>query len=121
MLADPVDSDDEPVLLDADDDAGVVVVEVDDLIAEDDAALVDVPAWVCAAVTASTATAAVPMTPNDAVSLPRRRRARSRCSTVIRRLGDCITRAPGKVPVAEARHDVHAVSRGAAAARREDR
>jgi hypothetical protein len=94
-LAEPVDSDDPD-----DVDAGVVVaddVALDD--ATDDVvtlfAVVEDPESVCAATTASAATAAVPSTPNAVVSLPRRRSARSRSAAVMRRFGAAITESPG--------------------------
>jgi hypothetical protein len=90
VLADPVDSDDDPVLEeDEDDGVGVVVVPEDVITVEDDApvAELDVPACVCAARMASAATAAVPATPKDVVSLPRRRSARSLSAAVMRRFG----------------------------------
>ena len=77
-LADPLDSDDDPVL--EEDDDGVVVTDVfpvDDVTDEFDALLADVPACVAADATARAATAALPATPNDIVSLRRRRSARS--------------------------------------------
>src|SRR5580700_4600954 len=77
-LADPVDSDDDPVAVEV--DAGVaVVVALED--ATDDVVTLpaDVadPASVCAATTARAATAAVPSTPKPVVSLPRKRSPRS--------------------------------------------
>jgi hypothetical protein len=92
VLAEPVESDDDPVLEedeDEDDDGVVVVVPEEDIAVEDDApvAVLDVPAWVCAARMASAATAAVPTTPKDVVSLPRRRSARSLSAAVMRRFG----------------------------------
>jgi hypothetical protein len=79
VLADPVDSDD-PVLVDDEDADGVgVVVVVEDVTDDVEAALAaEVPALVWYAATPSAATANVPMTPKDAVSLLRRRSARSR-------------------------------------------
>lgn len=100
MLADPVDSEDDPVLVEDEDDEdadGVaVLVAADDVTDDVDTVLdaVDVPECVCAATTASAATAAVPTTPNAVVSLLRRRSARSRSATVIRRLGAAITGPP---------------------------
>ena len=112
MLADPVDSDDEPVLLDEADADGV---DVDDDVTEEvDAALVvaDVPVCVCAATTASAATAAVPAIPKDVVTLPRSRSARSRSAAVMRRFGAAITAAPGSARERDAIELVFAVSRG---------
>ena len=99
-LADPVDSDDDPVDVDVDVDVDGVVVVV--AIAPDDAADdvvtvpadVEDPAWVCAATTASSATAVVPSTPKPVVSLPRRRSPRSRSAGVRRRFGAAITGSP---------------------------
>jgi hypothetical protein len=92
VLADPVDSEDDPVLEvdeededDEDDGVGVLAVAEDDITAL--LAVLDVPACVCAASSASAATAAVPTTPKDVVSLPRRRSARSRSTAVMRRFG----------------------------------
>ena len=129
MLADPVESDDDPVLEEdededeEDDGVGVVVVPEDDVTVEDDAplAVLDVPAWVCAARMASAATAAVPATPKDVVSLLRRRSARSRSVTVMRRFGAGITESPGDGPGANATRRERVGSRGASAARRADR
>jgi hypothetical protein len=77
VLADPVDSDD-PVLADEDDEdadgVGVAVV-VDDVTDDVEAFVAEVPALVWYAAKPSSATAAVPMTPKDAVSVLRRRRA----------------------------------------------
>ncbi len=96
-LADPVDSDD-PELVDEDEDdedgVGVAVV-VDDVTDDVEAALVaEVPALVWYAATPSAATAAAPATPKDAVSLLRRRSARSRSAGVTRRFGAGITGPP---------------------------
>jgi hypothetical protein len=55
----------------------------------------DVPACVRAAAVASTATATVPATPAEAMSLVRRRNALSRSAGVIRRLGAAISAGPG--------------------------
>lgn len=88
MPADPVESDDDPVLEEEDD--GVVVADPEDEVTvELVAPLVEVedPACVCAARTASAATAVVPRTPKDVVSLPRSRSARSRSATVMGRFG----------------------------------
>jgi hypothetical protein len=103
VLAEPVESDDDPVLDEdddedeADDDAGVVAVPDEDIVVEDDAlpAVLAVPAWVCADRTASDATAAVATTPKAVVSLPRRRSARSRSAAVMRRFGVRITGSSG--------------------------
>jgi hypothetical protein len=101
VLADPVESDD-PVLVDEDDEdadgVGVVVVAVD--VTDDvEAALVaELPALVWYAATPSIPTATVPMTPKDAVSFLRRRSARSRSTTVMRRFGAGITEPPGAGP-----------------------
>jgi hypothetical protein len=104
LLAAPVESDDDPVLEEdeADDDVGALAVPEDDIIVEDDALLaaLDAPAWVCAARTASAATAAVAITPKEVVSLPRRRSARSRSAVVMRRFGFGITASPGSEPYA---------------------
>ena len=94
-LAEPVDSDDDPVGV----DVGVAVGVADALDdATDDVATslagVEDPACVCAATSASAATEAVPSTPNAVVSLPRRRSARSRSATVMRRFGAAITVFP---------------------------
>jgi hypothetical protein len=127
VLADPVESDDDPVLAEEedeeDDGVGVVVVPEDDVTVEDDAplAVLDVPAWVCAARMASAATAAVPTTPKDVVSLPRKRSARSRSAAVMRRFGAGITESPGDGPSADATRRERVGSRGAGAARRADR
>ncbi len=98
VLADPVESDDDPVLVDEDDedeDEDGVAVVVDD-VTDDDPALVDeVPALVWYATMPSTATAVVPMTPKEAVSFLRRRSARSRSAAVMRRFGAGITGPPG--------------------------
>lgn len=119
MLADPVDSDDDP-LLDAD---GVVVVPLDDAVDDVVALLdvVDVPEVVWAATTASTATAAVPNTPKDVVSLLRKRSARSRSATVMCRFGAGITGPPGVALSGSAFRCEPVACRGAAAAPHEDR
>jgi hypothetical protein len=112
VLADPVDSDDEPVLLDEEEADGV---DVDDDVTEEvDAPLVvvDVPVCVCAARTASAATAAVPAIPKDVVSLPRSRSARSRSAAVMRRFGAAITAAPGSSRERDGAELVSVVSRG---------
>lgn len=98
MLADPVESDDDPVLDEEDDGVVVAAVPEDDVTVVLDplVVVVDVPACVCAARMASAATAAVPTTPNDVVSLPRRRSARSRSATVMGRFGAGITEPPEK-------------------------
>jgi hypothetical protein len=114
VLADPVDSDDEPVLLD-EEEADGDGVDVDDEVTEEvDAALVvvDVPVCVCAARTARAATAAVPPIPRDVVSLPRSRSARSRSATVMRRFGAAITAAPGSARERDAIELVFVVPRG---------
>ena len=121
MLADPVESDDEPVLLEALEDGVavvVVVVDLDDVTDEVATlfAVVDVPASVCAAATPSAATAAVPSTPKLVVSLRRSRRARSRSTTVSRCFGAGITAPPADAPVAGATRRVQAAFRGGAAA-----
>jgi hypothetical protein len=121
VLADPVDREDEA------DGVGIVVVvvpvaeDLDEVVVLLD--VVDVAAFVCAAATATAiaATAAVPSTPNDFVSLPRRRSARSRSAAVMRRFGAGITGPPGGVrSVAEARFE-RAACREASAAHRADR
>jgi hypothetical protein len=92
VLADPVDSADDPVLVDEGDG---VAVAADDVIDDVDTVLVvDVPASVWYAATASAATAAVPTTPKEAVSFLRRRSARSRSAAVMRRFGAGITEPP---------------------------
>ena len=100
VLADPVDSED-PVLVDEDDDedgVGVAVV-VDDVTDDVEATLfVEVPALVWYAATPSAATAAALATPKDAVSLLRRRSARSRSAGVMRRFGAGITGPPAAGP-----------------------
>jgi hypothetical protein len=123
VLADPVESDDDPVLDDADGVAVVVVVPVDDAVDEVVALLdmFDVPEFVWAATTASTATAAVPSTPKDVASLLRRRSARFRSATVMRRFGAGITRPPGAALSLPADRCAPAACRGAAAALHEDR
>jgi hypothetical protein len=82
VLADPVESDDDPVLdeeFDEADDAdgvAVVVVPVDDVTEDVDTLLaVDAPACVSAAAIPSAATATPPATPSDTVSFRRRRSA----------------------------------------------
>jgi hypothetical protein len=93
-LTDPVESDDDPVPEEDEDGDGVAVtdvVPVDDVTDDFDALLADVPACVAADATARAATAALPATPNDIVSPRRRRSARSRSSTVMRRFGAGIT------------------------------
>jgi hypothetical protein len=129
VLAEPVDSDDEPVLVDVDDDEGdedgvvvAAVVPVDDV--TDVVVLlvaVDVPACVCAAATARAATAAVPATPKNVVSLPRRRSARSRSAGVTRRFGAAISAPPGAERSEGAAPEARAPSRRAGAAHRADR
>ncbi len=83
LLADPVDSDVEGLVVELDAPVLVVVMvvleEVDPLEAD------DAPAWLCAAATEIAATAIVPTTPEDIVSRRCRRRARSRSATVVRR------------------------------------
>ena len=97
-LADPVESADDPVLEEDEDGEGVVVVDViDEVVA---LLVADVPACVAADATARTATAALPATPKDIVSLRRRRKARSRSSTVMRRFGADITSPPAHAQVA---------------------
>jgi hypothetical protein len=95
VLADPVDSDDELLdeeeLLDVGD--GVAVLDDDMVVDEVDVPL-EVPAWVCAAANASAATATVPITPDEAMSRPRSRSARSRSAGVIRRLRAAISVGP---------------------------
>ena len=120
MLADPVESDDEE---EEDDGVGVVLVPEDDVTDEDDAplAVLDVPACVCAARMASAATAAVPTTPKDVVSLPRRRSARSRSAAVMRRFGAGITGSPENGPGADESRRVGVGPRGAYATPRADR
>jgi hypothetical protein len=88
VLADPVESDDAPLLDDVDGVTVVVVVPADDVLDEVVAPLdfVAAPGLPCAATTASAATAAVANIPKDVVSLRRRRSARSRSATVMRRL-----------------------------------
>jgi hypothetical protein len=81
VLAEPVDRDDE-LLLDAD---GVGVLLTDVVVMSVVDVAVVVPACVCAAMAASAATATVPRAADVVVSLRRRRSARSRCATVIRR------------------------------------
>jgi len=74
LLAEPVDSDADALLLVLDDPVLVVVM----VVVEEDADPFDVddaPAWVCAAATASAATAMVPTTPEDTVSFRCRRSA----------------------------------------------
>jgi hypothetical protein len=91
-LAEPVESE-EPLLddelLDVGVGVGVVVVvaleDGDDVLTV--LMVVEDPESVCAATTASTATAAVPRTPREAVSLPRSRSARSRSTGVTSFLG----------------------------------
>ena len=109
VLADPVESDDDPVLdeeFDEADDAdgvAVVVVPVNDVTEDVDTLLaVDAPACVSAAAIPSAATATLPATPSDTVSFRRRRSARSRSSTVIRRFGAGITGPPGDARTGEA-------------------
>ena len=125
MLADPVESEDDPVLVDDDDDVDgvVVLVDVDDVTVDVDAPLdaVAVPACACAATIPSAATAAVPTTPNVLVSLPRSRSARSRSAAVMRRLGAAISAPPGGLPlVLVARHGQNRCH-GASAPRHADR
>ena len=94
LLADPVDSEVEALVLVLDDPVLVVVI----VVVEEDADPLDVedaPAWVCAAATAIAATAIVPATPEDIVSLRCRRRALSRSATVMRRFCAAISAAPG--------------------------
>ena len=119
VLADPVDREDEA------DGVGVAVVVVPVAEVPDEVVVlldvVDVAAFVCAAATAIAATTAVPSTPNDFVSLPRRRSARSRSAAVMRRFGAGITGPPGSVrSVSEARCE-RAACREASAAHRADR
>ena len=119
VLADPVDREDEA------DGVGVAVVVVPVAEVPDEVVVlldvVDVAAFVCAAATAIAATAAVPSTPNDFVSLPRRRSARSRSAAVMRRFGAGITGPPGSVrSVSEARCE-RAACREASEAHRADR
>jgi hypothetical protein len=104
VLADPVESDADPVLEDVEDDEadGVVVVPVVDVTDEVDTVLVDVPACASAAATPSAATATPPTTPKDTVSLRRSRSARSRSSTVMRRLGAGINGPPEDAPPVDA-------------------
>ncbi|HVC41869.1 MAG TPA: hypothetical protein VND54_07830 [Candidatus Saccharimonadales bacterium] len=103
MLADPVESDDDPV---PDEDVdGVVdfaVVPVEDAVVEVATLLVDAPTCVSAAATASAATAAAPATPKAIVSVRRRRSARSRSAAVMRRFDAGITPPPGDGPAADA-------------------
>jgi hypothetical protein len=93
-LADPVDSEDEPVDVVVGAAVGVAAALGD--VTEDVVTLaaVEDPASVWAATTARTATAVVPSTPNAVVSLPRRRSARSRSAKVMRRFGAAITGSP---------------------------
>ena len=121
VLADPVDREDEA------DGVGVAVVVVPVAEVPDEVVVlldvVDVAAFVCEAATATAiaATAAVPSTPNDFVSLRRRRSARSRSAAVMRRFGAGITGPPGSVrSVSEARCE-RAACREASAAHRADR
>jgi len=120
VLADPVDSDD-PVLVDEDDEdadgVGVVVV-VDDVTDDVEAALVAEPALVWYAATPSAATATVPMTPKEAVSFLRRRSARSRSAAVMRRFGAGITGPPEAGPHGLATRCERTETGGACEARR---
>jgi hypothetical protein len=93
-VAEPVERDDDPLLADGDDDADGVAAGVVDVVTdavEAVAAVREVPASLCAASTASAATAVVASTPTDVVSLLRSRSARSRSATVIGRFGAAIT------------------------------
>jgi hypothetical protein len=103
-LADPVESADDPVLEADEVEEGVVVVDVAPVeeVTDEVVALVvaDVPACVAADAAPSTTTAALPATPKDIVSLRRRRNARSRSSTVMRRFGADITSPPAHAQVA---------------------
>jgi hypothetical protein len=83
LLAEPVDSDAEPVL----DTEGVAVLLAEMVVMSVVAGVVVVPALVCAATAASAATATVPTTAADVVSFLRRRSARSRSATVMRSFG----------------------------------
>ena len=76
---------------------GVAVV-VEDVTDDVEALVAEVPALVWYAATPSTATAAAPATPKDAVSFLRRRSARSRSATVMRRFGAGITGPPAAGP-----------------------
>jgi hypothetical protein len=90
-VAEPVDSEVDPLLVGVADGVAVDVLVplVDDIDVVDELFVVDdVPACVSAATTPSPATAIVPTTPNVAVSLWRRRSARSRSATVRRRFGE---------------------------------
>ena len=92
LVAEPLESDDEELLLDAGEAVLVDVVVID---AAD--AVVAVPACVCAASPASAATAMVPTTPDVVVSFLRRRRALSRSATVILRLREVTIGSGGGV------------------------
>ena len=120
MLKEPMESDADPVLEDDEAD-GVVVVPVADVTDEVDVVLVDVPACASAAATPSATTATPPTTPKDILSLRRRRSARSRSSTVMRRLGTRISGPPGDAPPVGATGRGPGAWRGAAASHRADR
>ena len=81
LVAEPLDRDDELL-----DEAGEVVPVVAVVVIDAVDPAVDVPECVLAASPATAATAIVPTTPDVVVSFLRRRRARSRSTTVILRL-----------------------------------
>jgi hypothetical protein len=118
VLADPVESAEE--LLEVADGVLDVVVDADAI--DVDAALTDdVPGCVSAASPASAATATVLVAASDRVSLPRRRRARSRSATVMRRFGAAITTTPAAAPTAVASRVQAAMVRAASEPRRAHR
>jgi hypothetical protein len=85
VLAEPVDNDE--LLLDAE---GVAVLLTDVVVMSVVDVAVVVPTCVYAATAASAATATVPTAADVVVSFRRRRSARSRSATVIRRFGDFV-------------------------------
>jgi hypothetical protein len=126
-LAEPGDSDAELLeeeLLDEEPlDVGEGVVVLVPIVVVVDAAdpADDVPACVRAAAVASTATATVPATPAEAMSLVRRRNALSRSAGVMRRLGAAISVGPGDARRAVGAAPVYAAFRASCGSHRADR
>lgn len=119
VLADPVESAEE--LLEVADGVLDVVVDADAIVDVDAALTDDVPGCVSAASPASAATATVLVAASDRVSRPRRRRARSRSATVMRRFGAAITTTPAAAPTAVASRVQAAMVRAASEPRRAHR